>query len=116
MWYTLLSLIPTKIAFSLLGFYTNKSRNSNDNLVRTLCYTSIGKLYFKHPIKQRYGLPKNWFLDCTEYDFEDIKLMGSRKYDEVLSFWFGDYMKLPPEDQREQHSACSYIDFGDYNS
>lgn len=111
-WYSLLSLIPTKIAFNLLSFYTNKSRNNNENLVRTLCYTSIGKLYFKHPIKQRYGLPKNWFVDCTEYDFENTKLMGSRNYDEVLTFWFGDYMKLPPEDQREQHSACSYIDFG----
>ena len=111
-WYKLLSKIPTQWAFLLLEFYTKKSRNDNDKLVRTLCYTSIGKLYFKHSISQRYGLPKKWFLDCTEYDFENVKLMGSRNYDEVLSFWFGDYMKLPPEDQREQHSACSFIDFG----
>ncbi len=112
-WYSLLSEIPTRVAFSLLSLYTKKSRNDNDKLVRTLSYTSIGKLYFKHPLKQRYGLPKEWFLDCKEYDFEGHKLMGSRNYDEVLSFWFGDYMKLPPEDQREQHSACSYIYFGD---
>lgn len=111
-WYSLLAKIPTKVAFSLLSLYTNKSRNDNDRLVRTLCYTSIGQLYFRHPPKQRYGLPKSWFLDCTEYDFENVSLMGSRNYDEVLSFWFGDYMKLPPEDQREQHSACSFIDFG----
>lgn len=111
-WYTLLSKMPTSIPFTLLGLYTNKSRNNNNKLVRTLCYTSIGKLYFKHPLKQRYGLPKRWFIDCTEYDFEGIRLMGSRNYDEVLSFWFGDYMTLPPENQREQHSACSYIDFG----
>lgn len=112
LWYTMLSKIPTKVVFSLLSLYTNKSRNSNNNLVRTLCYTSIGKLYFKHPLKQRYGLPKCWFIDCSEYEFEGVKLMGSTNYDEVLTFWFGDYMKLPPEDQREQHSACSYIDFG----
>lgn len=111
-WYTFLSKIPTSVPFTLLGLYTKKSRNNNTKLVRTLCYTSIGKLYFKHPLKQRYGLPKSWFIDCTEYDFESARLMGSRNYDEVLSFWFGDYMKLPPEDQREQHSACSYIDFG----
>lgn len=111
-WYSLLAKIPTKYAFSLLSLYTKKSRNDNDKLVRTLCYTSIGKLYFKHPLKQKYGLPKSWFLNCSEYDFENVKLMGSRDYDEVLSFWFGDYMKLPPENQREQHSACSFIDFG----
>ena len=54
-------------------------------------------------------------MDCIDYDFENIKVMGSREFDNVLSFWFGDYMKLPSEDQREQHSACSYIDFGNNN-
>ena len=112
-WYTVLSYIPTHFVFSLLHLYTNKSRNNRDCLVRTLCFTSIGKLYIKHPLKQRYGLPKRWFLDCSEYNFENIKIMGSRNSDEVLSFWFGDYMKLPPEDQREQHASCSYIDFGE---
>ena len=113
-WFSLLSKIPTSIVFSLLSLYTKKSNNTNNSLVRTLCYTSIGKLYFKHPINQRYGLPKSWFLNCCEYDFENAKLMGSSNYDEVLSFWFGDYMKLPPENQREQHSACSYINFGNH--
>lgn len=112
-WFSLLSKIPTRVPFSLLSLYTKKSNNNSDNLVRTLCYTSIGKLYYKHPLKQRYGLPKSWFLDCTEYDFENVKIMGSRDYDEVLTFWFGNYMQLPPEEKREQHSACSYIDFGD---
>lgn len=111
-WYTLLSKIPTSFVFSLLNLYTKRSRNENDCLVRTLCFTSIGKLYYKHSLKERYGLPKHWFLECIEYDFENIKLMGSQDYDKVLSFWFGDYMTLPPENQREQHSACSFIDFG----
>ncbi|MBR4677195.1 MAG: LicD family protein [Bacteroidales bacterium] len=114
-WYTILSKIPTRIPFSLLKLYTKQSNNNKDCLVRTLCFTSIGKLYYKHPLKQRYGLPKQWFMDCIDYDFENIKVMGSREFDNVLSFWFGDYMKLPSEDQREQHSACSYIDFGNNN-
>lgn len=113
-WFSLLSKIPTKVPFSLLRLYTRKSNNNSNNLVRTLCYTAIGKLYFKHPVKQRYGFPKRWFLDCAEYPFENTKLMGSRDYNEVLTFWFGDYMQLPPEEKREQHSACSYIDFGNF--
>lgn len=111
-WYTILSKIPLQIPFRLLRIYTDRSNNNSDCLVRTLCYTSVGKLYFKHPFAQRYGLPKRWFLDCVEYDFENIKLMGSRDYDEVLSFWFGDYMTLPPEDEREQHAPVSSIEFG----
>lgn len=113
-WFSLLSQIPTRIPFSLLSLYTKRSNNSSDNLVRTLCFTSIGKLYFKHPLKQRYGFPKRWFLDCAEYEFENTKIIGSRNYDEVLTFWFGDYMQLPPKEKREQHSACSYIDFGNH--
>lgn len=113
-WYSILSIIPTKLVFRLLSLYTNKSKNERDRLVRTLCYTSIGQLYFKHPLKQKYGFPKRWFLDCVEYDFEGKRIMGSKDFDEVLSFWFGDYMKLPPEEEREQHSACSYIDFGEF--
>ena len=112
-WYSVLSIIPISIVFYLLRLYSSRSNNNSCNLVRTLCYTSIGKLYYKHSLKQRYGLPKRWFLDCVEYDFENTKLMGSRDYDEVLSFWFGDYMQPPPPEKRQQHSACSYIDFGD---
>ena len=111
-WYSILAIIPIQTTFNFLRLYTSKSNNHSDNLVRTLCYTSIGKLYYKHPLKQRYGLPKKWFLDCVEYEFENTKLMGSRDYDEVLSFWFGNYMQSPPPDKRQQHSACSYIDFG----
>ena len=39
--------------------------------------------------------------------------MGTNDYDECLTYWYGDYMKLPPLEQREQHAPVSYIDFGD---
>ncbi len=112
-WFKLLSLIPTETVFKLLSYYINRSKKESDNRVRILCFTSIGKLYYKHPIKERYGILKEWFTDRAEYEFEEKKLMGTKDYDAVLKFWYDDYMTLPPVEKREQHSAGSYIDFGE---
>ena len=57
-------------------------------------------------------MPKRWFTERAEYEFEGKMFYGSKDYDEVLTYWFGDYMTPPPEDKREQHAPVSYIDFG----
>ena len=114
LWFSLLSLIPTKTVFSLLNVYIRKSSNSTNNKVRMLCFTSMGKLYYKHSIKDRYGMDKKWYLDRQRYLFENKELWGSKDYDGVLKYIFGDYMTPPPEDKRECHSPFSTIDFGKY--
>lgn len=110
-WFTILSKIPTRFVFTQLSWYENKSKNSRNRKVRTLTYTSIGKLYYKHPLKDRYGMPKEWFLRTQEYDFEKKKLLGLKDYDEALTFLFGDYMTLPPEDKRDPHAPVSDYEF-----
>lgn len=112
LWYTMLSKIPKECVFKWLSLYTKKSRNDSPNMVRLLCFTAIGKLYYKHPLRIRYGVPKKWFTERTEYEFEGKQLWGTKDYDECLKFWFGDYMKLPPVEKREQHAPVSSIDFG----
>ncbi|MBR2019304.1 MAG: LicD family protein [Clostridia bacterium] len=110
-WYTLLSKIPVRFVFKQLDFYAKKSSNHSPNMVRTLCYTSIGKLYRKHPIKQRYGMPKRWFTNLETFEFEGRMFWGLKDYDEYLTFSFGDYMQLPPEDKRVQHAPVSDYKF-----
>ena len=112
LWWTLLSKIPRDSVFSWLNFYAKRSRKESKNRVRILCFTAIGKLYTKQPLKERYGIPKEWFTDRAEYDFEGHRLIGTKDYDTCLKYWYGDYMKLPPEDQREQHAPVSLINFG----
>ena len=109
--YIILSKIPIEFAFKQLNWYAKKSRNNTPNKVRTLTYTSIGKLYYKHSLKDRYGMPKKWFLHCKEFDFEGKKLFGLEDYDEYLRFSYGDYMKLPPEEKRTQHAPVSDYEF-----
>ena len=39
------------------------------------------------------------------YGFEGKEYVGPVDYDEVLKQIYGDYMELPPEDQRNKHNA-----------
>lgn len=55
------------------------------------------------------NVKKPLFFDCgifhsyVLHTFEDTEFFVSARYDELLRICFGDYMKLPPEDQRIAH-------------
>lgn len=46
------------------------------------------------------------YIDCQ---FENIKPMVFKKYDSILKTMYGNYMKLPPESERINHSLKSYL-------
>ena len=110
-WFTLLSHIPVSLPFAVFKRYALKSRNASPNKVRCLAFPATGTLYKKNPLSQRYAMPKSWFTDRTEYPFEGKMFYSSRDYDEVLKYIYGDYMTLPDEKGREQHSPFSSIEF-----
>lgn len=105
------SKIPTSLVFARQKKMAMKSKNMSPNRVRTLLFPATGKLYKKNPLKLRYGMPKEWFTDLAEYEFEGKKLYGTRDYDTILKYIYGDYMKLPPEDKRDPHSPVSEYQF-----
>lgn len=111
LWFSLLSKISVSIPFSGYERYSRKSKNSSPNRVRCLSFPATGTLYKKNPISERYGMPKSWFTDRAEYLFEGKMFYGSRDYDTVLKYIYGDYMKLPDGKGREQHSPFSEIEF-----
>lgn len=53
--------------------------------------------------KMRELVPKSYFEPFRELEFEDICVSVPNEYDKYLTHIYGDYMKLPPEDQREGH-------------
>ena len=110
--YGLLSRIPINYAFHRLKKYTKRSKNNTPNVVRTLTFDAFGKKARKLPGELRYGRPKRWFTDVAEYEFEGCLLYGPKDYDGYLSFKYGNYMKLPAENERQQNSPVSFIDFG----
>lgn len=66
----------------------------------------------------RYGVPRELrsaylFDEYMEVQFEDDKFMALKKSHEFLTELFGDYMQLPPEEQRVTHQVAEF-DFGEY--
>ena len=58
---------------------------------------------------------RSWF-DCVEdFQFEDCHFEGITQYDQYLSKQFGNYMDLPPLEQRKAHSVIE-IDYGPYKN
>ena len=111
LWYTMISAIPVEWVYRRTEKMIKKSNNQSNNRVRVLLFRSFGKLNYKHPLNERYGMPKKWFLERDKYEFEGHMLYGSEDYDGFLRYMYNDYMKLPPEDKREQHSPVSSYNF-----
>ena len=53
-------------------------------------------------------LPKEMITEFKLYDFENIKVYGIKDAHTYLSIVYGDYMKLPPEDQRINHGIKAW--------
>lgn len=61
---------------------------------------------------RRQTMPKSMYRPAEELPFEGINFSVPHDYDGVLTRIFGDYMKLPPEEQRENHNPVK-VSFGD---
>ena len=99
------------IKFIGLFFNINKLKKERNKLLLKYnnceteeCFTS------DYPM---YHLKNKWFKNLDSYIFENRQLPGFRDYDEYLTAVFGDYMELPPEEERRVHTTHD-IDFGPY--
>lgn len=101
LWYRILAHIPVKIVFSQLKRMSAISRNSSSNHVRTLTF----------PLFRKHDLKKEWLLDRSEYEFEGRLFFGPTDYDAYLKSQYGDYMTLPPENERKGHAPVSSFYF-----
>lgn len=67
----------------------------NSKYVACVCWCS-----YRPP---RELLKKEWLEELIELDFEGFKVKAPKRYHEVLTHIYGDYMKLPPEKDRIAH-------------
>ena len=72
------------------------------NYETTKCICNFSTAYFK---KNRYD--RDWFSDIAILKFEDKEFLCPKNYDEYLKYLYNDYMKLPPENKRINHSIVN---------
>jgi lipopolysaccharide cholinephosphotransferase len=52
---------------------------------------------------------EDWLNEFVKLDFEGAKFPVFHEYDKILSSLYGDYMKLPPLEKRQNHGYIAYL-------
>ena len=60
----------------------------------------MSPLTYGNLVRERDLMEYRDLVDLAEYKFEGHKFLGIRDYDKYLTLWYGDYMNLPPENER----------------
>lgn len=63
----------------------------------------VGNLLGKY--REKEVVPRSWFGESVLLPFEDIKVPCPTEYHSWLTHIYGDYMKLPPIEQRVSHDV-----------
>jgi len=92
--YQLLRRIPVSWLFRRFDRFVGKSNRHESEWARILTFPT--------PTKD-HGYLRKWAYTSAEYSFEGTMFYGIAEYDEYLTFKYGDYMALPPENERKTH-------------
>jgi len=98
--YSALSKIPAKAVFRKLETLQRYG------LYRETKYARI--LTFPTPKGRPFGYLRKWYIEIGKVEFEGRVFPGVKEYDKYLSYKFGDYMTLPPPDQRHWHPVSKF--------
>lgn len=96
--YGIMSKVPEKALKDSFDRFREKTDHRKTGWVRILTFPTPNRAY---------GYKANWYEMSEEIDFEGILFWGIKDYDEYLSFKFGDYMELPPEEERKVHPVSA---------
>ncbi len=92
--YRLLDKIPEKIIFRYYHIMIHNANRKKTKMVRILMFpTPNGE----------WGYYRNWYEHSADTIFEGKVFQGIKDYDSYLSFKFGNYMEMPPEEERKIH-------------
>ncbi len=100
--YRCLNRFTKNQAFAMRDWLARQSNKKKSKLISH--YT------FEYPKSCKYGLPRKCFDEFIEVEFEGQLFKVFKEYDIYLRSHYGDYMKLPPVEQRVPHCSVSVID------
>lgn len=94
----LLLFFPKRLRYTLFKKAEEnvKKYKLKDSKLLYFCYESI--------------MPKRFFAESIDVEFEGKKFPITKNYDEYLKYLYGDYMKYPPEEQRIPETEVLFLD------
>lgn len=98
--YRVVSWVPRDTVFALYDGLKWICNRKETQMVR--------KLTFPTPNNGQYGYYRKWYVELSDIEFEGHLFPAAKDYDEYLTFKFGNYMELPPVEQRQGHAATRY--------
>lgn len=117
-WYALLSFIPRDLVFTFRDWVISWTADKPTQLYRNMAHKVSPKSSSKWGYPRMESLEEiekvrngelPWDYFTTNLEFEGYQFMASKFYKEGLQNTFGDYMKLPPVEQRKSHIPCSKL-------
>lgn len=92
--YALLDKIPEQDIFRHYREMVRRANRRKTRMVRILTFPTPN---------DEWGYYRCWYENSADTEFEGIIFQGIKDYDSYLSFKFGDYMELPPMEERKVH-------------
>lgn len=92
--YSIMSKVPEKRLKRSFNRFIKKTDRKKTGWVRILTFPTPNKAY---------GYRTGWYEKSADIEFEGVVFSGIADYEEYLTFKFGNYMELPPENQRKVH-------------
>lgn len=94
-WYSLVSLIPARVAFASDSAVSRLCNRRKTELVRHNTHP------YPNPDVCGYGIPARLLNSLTLLEFEGRKFPAVKDYDEYLTMLYGDYSELPPVEKQK---------------
>ena len=95
--WNIIDLFLKRISFSkFTTYYINYAKKYDVNTSNNVCNNVWG-------VGDKEKFPKSILNDITLYDFENIKVKGFKNYDIWLKNRYGNYMEMPPVENRITH-------------
>jgi lipopolysaccharide cholinephosphotransferase len=84
-----------------------------DSTIRAWPETGADKWICAGPYPDRQTFPRNWFGDGTPLEFEGRRFVAPHEWHRYLTQVYGEYMRLPPVEQRVSRHSLVDVDLGD---
>lgn len=99
-WYSLVSKIPLHAIFAVYQSMMERGNRKTTKMVRILTFPTPNK---------EWGYYRRWYENSADTIFEGVTFQGIRDFDGYLTFKFGNYMELPPEEKRKVHPVSDVV-------